>query len=172
MLQYDLEQEAQEYFCQLKKEYPLAVASYNTILSSINTLLTENNFDSLSSIISYIEEGEGLYAFNYIGATHRLLRILYILQLETKYFLSAPFILDCNNTDDLMNKYVLTLFALRRILFNFTEESVTDAIAWLQQNSVSYIAVQIITQSEHINPNNNFYSLLNTIYPGAFDEQT
>lgn len=172
MIQHDLEQEAQEYFCQLKKEYPLAVASYNTILSSINTLLTENNLDSLSSIISYIEEGNGLYAFNYIGSTHRLLRILYILQLETKYSSSALFILGCSNTDDLMNKYVLTLFALRRILFSFTEESVTDAIAWLQQNSVSYIAVQIIIQSERINPNNKIYSLLNIIYPGASDEQS
>lgn len=172
MSHHNLEQEAEEYFYLLKKEYPLAKSSFNIIVDSINSMLKENNFDSLSSMISYIEEGDGLYAFNYIGATHRLLRILYILQLETKYFLSAPFILDCNNADDLMNKYILILFALRRILFNFTEESVTDAIMWLQQNSISYIAVQIMIQSEHINPNKKFYSLLNIIYPGVFDEQT
>jgi hypothetical protein len=90
-----------------------------------------------------------------------LLRILYILQIENKYLAPSPLSSACDNANELIDKYMLTLFALRRILFHFTEESLTDALIWLQCNAVSYIAVQIIIQGERIIPDQQFYSYLN-----------
>ena len=71
----------------------------------------------------------------------------------------------------LYNEYPLALKAYETI-FHFTEESLTDALTWLQCNAVSYIAVQIIIQGEHIIPDQQFYSYLNIIYPGAADGQS
>ncbi|MCC2119098.1 MULTISPECIES: hypothetical protein [Waltera] len=172
MLHHNLEQEAEEYFRQLYNEYPLALKAYETILTSLSTLIKNNDYDNISCLIEYIEQGDGHYAFTYIGSTHRLLRILYILQIENKYLAPSPFSSACDNANELIDKYMLTLFALRRILFHFTEESLTDALTWLQCNAVSYIAVQIIIQGERIIPNQQFYSYLNIIYPGAADGQS
>ena len=163
MLHHNLEQDAEEYFRQLYNEYPLALKAYETILTSLSTLIKNNE---------YIEQGDGHYAFTYIGSTHRLLRILYILQIENKYLAPSPLSSSCDNANELIDKYMLTLFALRRILFHFTEESLTDALTWLQCNAVSYIAVQIIIQGERIIPDQQFYSYLNIIYPGAADGQS
>lgn len=39
MLHHNLEQEAEEYFRQLYNEYPLALKAYETILTSLSTLI-------------------------------------------------------------------------------------------------------------------------------------
>ena len=161
MDQHRLELEATEYFDQLDREYPLAMDAYHSIIASCNSLLTSNDFHGFSSLIAYIENGDGQYAFKYIASTHRFLRIFYLMQLEEKYRIS---------TDELMDKYLLTLFALRRILFHFSEEAVAGALAWLQDNMISYVAIQIILQSELLNPDQTLYSYLNIIYPGVFNE--
>ena len=121
MLHHNLEQEAEEYFRQLYNEYPLALKAYETILTSLSTLIKNNDYDNISCLIEYIEQGDGHYAFTYIGSTHRLLRILYILQIENKYLAPSPFSSACDDANELIDKYMLTLFALRRILFHFTE---------------------------------------------------
>ncbi len=69
-----------------------------------------------------------------------------------------------------MNKYLLTLFALRRMLFHFSENDVIDALTWLQNNSVSFVAVQLILQSEQIKPDQKLYAYLNILYPRVFHE--
>ena len=91
MLHHNLEQEAEEYFRQLHNEYPLALKTYDNILSSLSALIKNNDYDNISCLIEYIEKGDGHYAFTYIGSTHRLLRTLYILQIENKYL--APSLL-------------------------------------------------------------------------------
>ena len=172
MIRQNLEQEAEEYFYKLHNEYPFALEAYNTILSSLNSLIKDNNWNGISSLIEYIENGYGHYAFSYIGLTHRWLRILYILQIENKYPSSTLFSSNCTTANELMDKYELTLFALRRILFHFTEESLTDALTWLQYNTIPYIAIQVILQGENINPDQQFYACLNIIYPGVTNGQS
>lgn len=172
MDQHSLELEATEYFDQLDKEYPLALDAYHSIIASCNSLLTSKSFHDLSSLIAYIENGDGQYAFKYIASTHRFLRIFYLMQLEEKYRISTPFYTACSSSDELMDKYLLTLFALRRVLFHFSEDAVAGALAWLQNNTISYVAIQIILQSELINPDQTFYSYLNIIYPGVFNERS
>lgn len=172
MDQHSLEREATEYFDQLDKEYPLALDAYHSIIASCNSLLTSKSFHDLSSLIAYIENGDGQYAFKYIASTHRFRRIFYLIQLEEKYRISTPFYTACSSSDELMDKYLLTLFALRRILFHFSEDAVAGALGWLQDNTISYVAIQIILQSELINPDQTFYSYLNIIYPGVFNERS
>lgn len=119
MDQHRLELEATEYFDQLDREYPLAMDAYHSIIASCNSLLTSNDFHGFSSLIAYIENGDGQYAFKYIASTHRFLRIFYLMQLEEKYRISTPFYTDCSSSDELMDKYLLTLLHYGGFCFIF-----------------------------------------------------
>ncbi len=57
MLHHNLEQEAEEYFRQLHNEYPLALKTYDNILSSLSALIKNNDYDNISCLIEYIEKG-------------------------------------------------------------------------------------------------------------------
>lgn len=57
MLHHNLEQDAEEYFRQLYNEYPLALKAYETILTSLSTLIKNNDYDNISCLIEYIEQG-------------------------------------------------------------------------------------------------------------------
>lgn len=51
MLHHNLEQEAEEYFRQLHNEYPLALKTYDNILSSLSALIKNNDYDNISCLI-------------------------------------------------------------------------------------------------------------------------
>ena len=79
------EEENIKYFQKLKQEYPYAEQAYTHIISSINSFLINGDFTIIKSIINFIQYGDGKYAFSYIGSIHRILMVLYILQLEKEY---------------------------------------------------------------------------------------
>ena len=104
------------YFRQMKLDYDATQNSYRHILTTMEDALASGDYNTLWELIPYIEEGEGQLAFQYIGKTQRLLRILNILRLEDHYR-KPLFCQDCSGADALWEKYMLTLFAFRRILF-------------------------------------------------------
>lgn len=119
----DLRQEAEEYFQQMRLDSDAAQTAYQHILTTIDAALAGADYSSLYKLIPYIEEGEGHLAFQYIGKTHRLLRMLNIIALEDKYR-KILFCNGCDSAEALWEKYMLTLFAFRRLLFQLSEESV------------------------------------------------
>ena len=155
--------EAEEYFRQMVLDFDATQNSYQHIFMTIDTALTTKEYDALWGLIPYIENGDGHLAFQYIGKTHRILRILNILNLEKKYR-KTLFCQNCNSMNALWEKYILTLFAFRRILFKLSEESQDEAIIYLRNHPVSHFAAYIMTQDELIIPDQYFYETLALIY--------
>ncbi len=161
--QSELCQEAEEYFHQMKLDWDATNAAYQYILTTLDTALATRDYAALLKLIPYIEEGEGYLAFQYIGKTHRLLRILNIIKLEAGYG-KTLFCDDCDKAEALWEKYMLTLFAFRRLLFWLSGESVEEAVTYLQCHPVSHFAAYIMTQGELLIPSQDFYKTLTDIY--------
>lgn len=159
----DLSQEADQYFRQLKLDQKDTRQAYRYILSAIDTALATEDYSVLSALISYIENGNGQLAFQYIGRMQRILRILHVIMLEQKYHKSL-FCHDCCNAEELWEKYMLTLFAFRRILFRLSESSTAEAVQYLQCRPVSHFAVYIIAQEELPATDQDFYGNLASIF--------
>ena len=159
----DLQKEAENYFRQMKLDQDAAKSAYKNILDSIDQTLKEGDYASLSRLIPYIEKGDGHLAFQYMGKTHRFLRMLHIIALENKYQ-KVLFCNGCNSVQALWEKYMLTLFALRRLCFQLSQESMEDAISYLHSYPISHFAVYIIAQDELLIPDRDFYKTLVFIY--------
>ena len=157
--QSELCQEAEEYFHQMKLNWNATNAAYQHILTTLDTALATGDSAALLKLIPYIEEGEGHLAFQYIGKTHRLLRILNIIKLEVGYG-KTLFCDGCDKEKALWEKYMLTLFAFRRLLFRLSGKSVDEAVTYLQCHPVSHFAAYIMTQGELLIPSQNFYETL------------
>ncbi len=163
----DLSQEAEHYFQQMETDYSATQNAYRHILTGIDTALSTGKYSALFPLIPYIEEGDGYLAFQYIGKTHRILRILNIIALEDKYH-KTLFCNDCRNFKALWEKYMLTVFAFRRLLFQLSEESVNEAVTWLQTNSVSHFAAYLIASGDLLIPDQAFYETLCLIYANVW----
>jgi len=155
--------EAEEYFRQMAQDYSATQSAWQHILTTIDTALDRKDYDALWGLIPYIEKGDGHLAFQYIGKTHRILRILHILRLEQKHH-KPLFCQGCDNMNALWEKYMLTLFAFRRILFHLSAESQDEAATYLQNHLVSCFAVYVIVQGDLIIPDRSFYETLAHIY--------
>lgn len=160
---YDVYREAADFFQQMESDFDATQDAYQYILTTMDTALASKDYTSLLSLIPYIEEDAGHLAFQYIGETHHLLRMLNIITLEKKY--QKPLFCDgCDSTGELWEKYMLTLFAFRRLIFQLSEESVNEAVAYLQNHPLSHFAAYMLVQNEHLIPDQNFYETLALIY--------
>ena len=106
-------------------------------------------------------------ATQYIGETHRILRILHIIKLEQKYRMPL-FCFGCTDQHSLIQKYMLSLFAFRRLLFKLSDASAEDAVLYLQQNRLSVFAVYVITQDDLILPDEAFFIKITDLYAGLW----
>lgn len=158
-----LNEEAENYFRQLAQDRAITQKAWQTIIDSTDKALKAEDTRQLLSLIPYIEKGEGQFAYQYIGETHRLLRVLHIIELESKYQ-RALFSYSCASYEALMEKYMLSLFALRRLLFQLSETSVNDAVSFLQAKILSPFAVYIILQDDLIIPDAALYQTIAAIY--------
>ncbi len=159
----ELNQETDQLFEQLSRDKPATQHAYQYILSTLDDALAAQNYDNIVSLIRYIEEGDGRLAYRYIGESHRILRVLHIIESEQK-FQKTLFCTDCKNFSELRAKYMLTLFALRRLLFRLSAESVLEAVQYLRETPISVIAAYIMTQDELLIPSENLYEDLIGIY--------
>ncbi len=154
---------AEDYFRQVALDRAPAQQSYRHILTTMDTALSTGEYDNLWALIPYIESGDGHPAYQYIGKTHRFLRILNIIMLENKYR-KILFCQGCYSADALWEKYMLTLFAFRRLLFRLSEESFHEAVAYLQSHPISHFAAYMMVQDELIIPDQAFYLTLASVY--------
>lgn len=162
-MSYNSSLEADKYFQELAKKKEALQKVWDFITQTVNEALPCQNNNLLLSLIPYIETGDGNLAFEHIGESRRLLRILHIIELERK-FQKPSFSIPCNTLNELMEKYLLTLFALRRLLFHPSESAVSDAIFFLSQNKLSVFAIYIITQQDLIIPDSSLYDKIQELY--------
>nr|WP_318684672.1 hypothetical protein [uncultured Acetatifactor sp.] len=160
----------QIFFEKYKQEYPLALAAFQSIQSTVNEGLRENNHLIMLSLIPFIENGDGNLAFQYIGKTRRILRILYILRLEDRYGFRA-FTCEVSSWDDLLEKYMLSLFALRRLAFSLSSQSEEEAACFLLQNRLSPFAVYVLCSNELIIPSRALYKKIENISSQFWSKQ-
>lgn len=159
----ELCQETEEYFQQLEQDKAAAQNAYRHILDTIDVALVRNDYALLEELIPYIESGDGQLAFQYIGKTHRFLRMLNIIALENKYH-RPPFCIDCDNASALWEKYMLTLFAFRRLLFQLSDSSAEEAVAYLQSRPLSHFAAYMLTQDDRLIPDRELYENIAAVY--------
>lgn len=159
----ELTKEAEETFAATALHKDEAQQSYQHILFTLDNAMAQQDLAALMSLIPYIEEGNGTLAFQYIGKTHRLLQILHIIDLEIK-FGKAPFSSNCSTAKELWDKYMTTVFALRRLIFCLSEDSVNEAVSYLQNQPISFLAAYIIARNELAVTHSDFFEMLTKIY--------
>lgn len=166
----NLASEAEQYFEQLRRDKEATRAASLFISDRLREALGREDIPLLLSLIPYIETGAGELPYKYIGETHRLLRILHIVELEQKYHMKL-FCAGCADQDSLMEKYLLSLFSLRRLLFELSEDSAREAALFLQQNRLSVFAVYIITQDDLILPDGPFYRKIMELHADCWSRE-
>lgn len=164
------EDKIEHFFQRTEEAYPRAQAAYQSIIDTINCALCDHNTDLILSLIPYIESGEGIFAFQYIGEIRRIARILYITELEKKNRRKL-FLTGCKDKSVLIEKYMLSLYAFRRLLFQLSDASVEEASLYLKQSELSVYAVYTITQEDLLIPDSSFYEKLVEIYSGFWSEE-
>ncbi|MBD5537107.1 MAG: hypothetical protein HDQ99_15920 [Lachnospiraceae bacterium] len=161
------------FFQELDETKEAINASWSYITNTLDTSLKTQDVKALLNLIPYIEQGEGAQAYEHIGESRRILRILHIIQLELAYQ-KTPFFLRCVDKDSLMEKYMLSLFALRRLFFQLSEDSIEEAADRLLHNQLSVFAVYVMTQEDLINADSALYDKIIEIcsaYWNADDKQ-
>ncbi len=109
--------------------------------------LADGDDRKLLSLIPYMESGKGKRAWKYVGGVRKILRVLQTISLETKYRM-IPFHSGCRSKDELMEKYQVMVFALRRLENRLSEESVAEAKRFLKGAGISPFAVYLALQNE------------------------
>lgn len=149
-----------DFFEKLPYYYNRGEKAYKHIEEMFNELWKDRDAQRIQRLIAYIEEGEGNYAYRYIGGVHRILNLLHALQLEVKYG-CVPVIDGCMSMREVIDKYMTALFALRRICFHLSEESVQEADEILNKFRLSPFAVYFILYNDLIVPDDK---ICKTIY--------
>ncbi len=147
------------FFTKLETDKEAIRASWNHIVTTLDTALAARDDKALLALIPYIEQGDGTKAYEYIAETRRILQILHISRLELSCQ-KEPFFLQCADKQSLMEKYMTALFVLRRLYFRLSEESVREASDWLTCNPLSVFAVYVMTQEDLITPDNALYETI------------
>ncbi len=155
--------ESEEFLTKYSQTYPDAVSSFERFSLMVDSALEKGNIDALLPLISYMESNEGYPMFQYISEARYLFRILNILTMEHKYQLKL-FSYNTNNKNILIHKYKLTLFALRRILFSLSPESIAEAESFLLENVLSPFAIYILAKEELLLPNRTFFQKIEALY--------
>ncbi len=159
-----------DYFVQLNQDIPLVNEGKEKILQAVNTYLqcsipagAANNTQTpeesaaiaserrrkLSDTLQIFDTPEGEKAVHYLSEMRRLWCILRVLSIEQEK--GFPSFADgCENASALLEKYELTLYSLRRLHFRLSDASCADAIAYLQSNAISYLAIYFILHTEQL----------------------
>lgn len=157
-------------FEQLNQDRKATQAAYHFISDRLRKALEVQDIPLLLSLIPYIESGEGQLPYKYIGETSKILLILHIIDLERKYQMSL-FCYNCLNQNALMEKHLLSLFALRRLFFRLSERSMEEASLFLRQSRLSVFAVYLITQADLIQPDRSFLHKITKLYADCWSQE-
>lgn len=161
--------EAEIYFRQLKADQKRIELALRYIDDTLNTALEIEDISALCFLIPYMESGNGKYAWEYKSESRKVLRILYIIHLEAEYGLPL-FSVGCRTKEELMEKYMVLLFALRRLKFELSEASKAEAEQFLLSAGISPFALHMVLQSELLSSDIRIYQELENLFHDSWDE--
>lgn len=168
-LQKQLEEEANQYIKELAENKETIWSTYQYVTDTITQSLQAEDYDRLFSLIQYIEGLENTLSYSYTGRLHRILRYLHIIQLEYKY--QCPLFCDgCLDADSIHDKYITCLFALRRLTFRLSPESVEEAKSFLHANILSPFAIYTISSGDRIEATPSYYMQILDLYSDIWSE--
>ncbi len=153
----------EKYFEELSQNNEAISTADQFITNTLTQALASSDLDRLLALIPYIETGDGSLAYKHLGELRRILRILHIISLEHKYQRHL-FSVGCSDRKSLLDKYMLSLFSFRRLLFQLSQASIEEASLCLRQNMLSVFAVYTITQDDLIIPNDILYERIINLY--------
>lgn len=153
----------------IDKDMQTAKDAERYIVDVLDRVLSSQDVALCLSLISYMDSENGRLAYRYCSKTRRISTILHITELEKKSG-TKLFISDCCDESSLMEKYMLSLFAFRRLLFRLSDASTDDAIQYLRQKQLSVFAVHLITQNDLIIPDASLYEKIIEIYSGFWND--
>lgn len=165
-----LAQESEIYFQQLKEELPETKLACQYIDNVLNEALKMQDRDAFLSLIPFIESGKGKLAWKHIGETRRILQILSAIRLEVKYH-TEIFCTGCLSKAELEEKYLMMLFALRRLIFYLSEESVEEAEQYLKSANLSPFVVHMVLQNELLPADLRIYHRIADLFDGIWNAQ-
>ena len=155
--------ESEEFLSEYSNKYPAVASAYEELSQRVNLALKISNIESIFPLISYMESEDGYPLFQFISEARYLYRILSILTLEHRYKLHS-FAYNIDSKNKLIKKYKLSLFSVRRILFDLSAESVSEAEVFLINNSISPIAIYIIAKEELIIPSHVLFRKIEELF--------
>lgn len=165
-----IDQETELYLRQLKENQAETDAACQYIDTVLDEALSAQDASGLLPLIPYIESGKGNLAWQYVGETRRILRILHVIRLEIKYQM-APFFTGCQSKKELMERYLVVLFAIRRLAFYLSEESVAEAEQFLRSAGLSPFLLHVILQNELIPCDLKFYDKLSKLLEDTWSKE-
>ena len=155
--------EVEQSFEKINCENEASKEAYDHIMNVLGQALDTQDVNLFLSLVSYIESDKGISSHKCNSDIRRLYIILHIVELEKKAGIKL-FFTDCHTVSDLLEKYILTLFALRRLAF-----SVNDAVSYLRQTELSVFAIHLIIENDLIRSEIALYEKVINVYSGIWN---
>lgn len=156
-------QEMQQYFEELENVKTEIKKDWEECIMTFDYALQFNSFEIIKDLTLYLEMENGSKAFKYIGDARKMWVICNIITIEREKKLPL-FCSDCLDFNAILEKYILTTYALRRISLNLSDESRQQAIIFLQEKGISNVAVSCILGSELIIIDDAFIDIMNVCF--------
>lgn len=138
---------------------------YKTMKQHIDVCLGNKQYEALFDLLPYFENPDSYPQFHNSSETRRIYILLNILKLELKYE-KAPFLSTANDFKHIMEQYLLTVFAMRRLELALSEETMAEAAAYLTSLPLTIYAAMFISQNEYFeNYKNLFWNLYTCMKP-------
>jgi proteasome lid subunit RPN8/RPN11 len=128
------------------KDYCMEV--YQHMQELADECFRSGEYDKLFELSPYFESPKSYPKFHMTGETYRINILLNIIRIEHSYPGSVPFLSDVDSFESYVEKYTLTIFALRRLELALAEQSMQEARAYLENIHLSPYVAAIIVENE------------------------
>lgn len=161
----ELLQEAERDFQKIDADKSYCFDLYKNMQQHIDLCLGNKQYEALFDLLPYFEEPDSYPQFRNSAETKRIHILLNILKLELKYE-KTPFLSTANDYNSIMEQYLLTIFAMRRLELALSEEAMAEAATYLTSIPLTIYAAMFISQNEYFeNYGNLFWNLYTCMKP-------
>lgn len=126
----ELIEKSEQNMQHLEEDRDYSFAIYDIIKQKVNSCLASCSYSALLDLCPYFEAPENYPRFHHSSETYRIYILLRALKLELKHK-CQPFFSCAGNYEELLARYLQTVFALRRLELAFSLESMEEAVAFL-----------------------------------------
>ena len=159
-----------DYFEKIRAKREDFVSCSSRVEEQLSEYLQSQDLHLLDNLIIYLEKGEGYLLLEIDASYHKLLRILKICQAESNYG-QTPFCSGTANRGELLAKYDQAIYALRRILFQLSEDSVAEARAFLLELQPSFFCLLFLLQEQFGQEDRSFFDRVRELLAPLYTEE-